>query len=1028
MKILRIYIKNLASLPEAEIDFTKPPLADSPLFLITGDTGAGKSTITDALCLAFYDETPRFKDAQADTLDGDDDIRSAADPRNFMRKGTGESLSQVDFVGDDSKTYRAEWYAYRAYKKPDGKLQDTRRTLYKKMAGGVFEPLTEKKNEFDAQIQQLTGFDFKRFVRSVLLAQNQFSKFLFANKDEKSAILQMLTNTDIYEKVSRKIFEKFSVVKTELNLLTQQIASQPVVNDENIAAERDKLTKLIAESASADEKLAAANAKLEQKKRLVELVETLKHRKNDLATASTDFCRCLSLLENLKKQISDNAADIARCREDYDKAAVHKDVYDNIQTIDSQINALIDGVKNAALLEKKSTATKREIENLKTQLSNLAAQSAAAESQLKDSENKLKTAEKLYNNFDIDGLNTLKSKHSKLSGNVEAVKEVFVNITNCNDALVAVRQKLKTLQDEASVDNALIVKLEEESKRLEIEYNILNDSYNKQMLAVSANLKKLRLQLVDNEECPLCGSKHHPYASQMPEALDVALNTAKENLAAKKLEADAVRQRLGKLQGAVNEKNTQIHRLTNTDIPKAENELQHVLQRKAKAYTYFGTELQRDFTDLSEEVFVATVAEILAEYNQRANILDVQYQQLKKSFDGARKDFDAKNRAFVAAKDAMSKTENVLAVKNTELSNIVDNIANNVEKRSAYCESLQKYIPTISKISADIEALADIKLSSDNAAKHFADLGKELEQKTKNDENLRRILEGCNAVEPLQKMFPDAAPLPHTATTPLSQLPNIFASLLEKSKMLTAQIRETESQLLSSKKEISDADTIETLSNALKACKMEADSLKSQIGGTQSRIKQLEADKAAYDRMIADRNVRQKDYDDWNALNNAIGSRDGKLLRNFAQIHTLRILLHNADRRLSGLTNKYRLCCGGDSLAILVDDLEMGTRRPVSTLSGGESFMVSLSLALGLSDMMQGGRGSEMLFIDEGFGTLDNQSLNSVLSMLQKLHSQGRKVGIISHVPELAERIDAQILVRKCGGDNTRSEVIVASC
>ena len=97
-----------------------------------------------------------------------------------------------------------------------------------------------------------------------------------------------------------------------------------------------------------------------------------------------------------------------------------------------------------------------------------------------------------------------------------------------------------------------------------------------------------------------------------------------------------------------------------------------------------------------------------------------------------------------------------------------------------------------------------------------------------------------------------------------------------------------------------------------------------------------------------------------------------------------------------------------------------------STLSGGESFMVSLALALGLSDMMQGGRGSDMLFIDEGFGTLDYQSLNAVLVMLQKLHLQGRKVGIISHVPELEERIDAKILVRKCTGDNTRSEVIIS--
>lgn len=1028
MKILRIYIKNLASLPEATVDFTTPPLADSPLFLICGDTGAGKSTITDALCLAFYGETPRFKDAQADSLDGVDDIRTADDPRNFMRKGTGESVSQVDFVGDDSCYYRAEWYAYRAYKKPEGKLQDTRRTLYVKNKNGIFEPLTEKKNEFDEKIQQLTGFDFNRFVRSVLLAQNQFSRFLYANKDEKSAILQMLTDTGIYEKVSQKIYEKYSAVKKELEIYTKNIASQPEVTDETIAAEREKLALVVAESTSADEKLAAAIAKLEQKKRLVELANTLKLRKSDLAAASSEFCRSLFLLETLKKQIADNAEDIARCREDYDKAAVHKEIFNNIQTIDSQIDILIDCVKNADTLSMKSDITKRDILTLKSNLSQSVARQAAAEIQLKNADAQQKTAEKLYNDFDIEALDKLKNKHSILSGCIGTAKNIFENITRCNGVLDALRQKLKTLQDEASADNELITKIEEKSKSLEIEYNALNDSYNRQMLAVSANLKKMRSQLVDGQECPLCGSKHHPYVSQLPEVLDSVMKTVKDNLAAKKLEADTARQQLGKLQGAVNEKNTQINRLVATDIPNAEGELQHLFQRKSKAYAYFGNELQRDFSGLDEEMFIENISNILAEYKQRANVLDAKYQQLKKCFDNTRSEFDSKNRAFVSAKDALARTESELAVKNTVLANVTANITANDATRASLVASLEKLIPNIANHSADVAALADIKLCYNNAAKKFADLGTQLEQLTKTGENLHRILDGCDAAQHLQKMFPDAAPSPHAATITLPQLPNLLASLYEKSKLLSSQIAETEHTLLTSKKDVADTDTIETLSNDLKERKMEADALKSQIGGAQSRIKQLETEKAAYDRLVADRNARQKDYDEWNSLNNAIGSANGKLLRNYAQIHTLRILLRNADRRLSGLTNKYRLCCGGESLAILVDDIEMGTRRPASTLSGGESFMVSLSLALGLSDMMQGGRGSEMLFIDEGFGTLDNQSLNAVLSMLQKLNAQGRKVGIISHVPELSERIDAQILVRKCGGDNTSSEVIVRRC
>jgi len=1025
MKILKINILNLASLTEATIDFTVPPLADSPLFLICGDTGAGKSTITDAICLAFYGDTPRFKDLQSDDFENEDNIKTA-DARNIMRKGTSEAMSKVEFFADDGNVYTAEWYAAR--KKTDGTLRDIRRTLSRKTKNGDFETVTEKKTEFTEMIQRLTGYDFNRFIRSVMLAQNQFSKFLFATRDEKSAILQMLTNTDIYEKISKRVFEKYSAVKAELNALSKNIENQEVVTNNDISSAQENLAKLTAESTAFDAKLAAIAAKLEAKKRIVELQETLTNRQTQLTATSADFCRSLSLLEALETQIRDNADVIASCRQDYDKASENKVLYDNIQTVDSQIDAMVDGIKNAAILDQKSVATKSEIQKLKAQLSQSVAQSAAAENALAVTQNKLTISEKQYNDFDVDSLTAMKTKHTKLIEQVGRIKDVFADIRRSAETLNALRQQLKQLQDAAVADNALIINLEGESKRLAIEYNALNDNYNKQLLAASANLKQLRLHLVDNEPCPLCGSTHHPYAAQSSAALDAVLQAAKENLNAKKSETDSVRERLAKLQGAAKERNAQIERLANSEIPKADDLLNHSMQRKAKAYAYFGAELQRDFGGLEEDDFIVAVNDILAALNQRAQALDVKYQQLKKQFDAARTDFDAKNRAFNAAKDSKSKTESVLAVKNTELANIAANIESNLLTRNNLVLSLQKYFPTIEAHAADIVTLQKIKADSDSAAKNFIDLGKQLETLTKKADDLQRILDGCDAVKKLKETFPDAAPTPHTATVALTQLPNLFASLLEKSKMLSAQIAETQAKLQLQLQSDDATETVESLSTSLTACKTDCDALKSRIGESKSKIEHLQNTKATYERLVADRAARQKDYDDWLSLYNAVGSSDGKRLRNLAQIHTLRILLHNADKRLTGLTRKYRLCCGGDSLAILVDDLEMGVRRPVSTLSGGESFMVSLALALGLSDMMQGGRGSEMLFIDEGFGTLDAQSLNSVLVMLQKLHLQGRKVGIISHVPELEERIDAKILVRKCSGDNTRSEVVVKSC
>jgi chromosome segregation ATPase len=271
------------------------------------------------------------------------------------------------------------------------------------------------------------------------------------------------------------------------------------------------------------------------------------------------------------------------------------------------------------------------------------------------------------------------------------------------------------------------------------------------------------------------------------------------------------------LQGAVKEKIAQINRLTKTDIPKAEETLNHSIQRKAKAYAYYGGELERDFNGLNEEDFVAAVNDILTALNQRAQALDVKYQQLKKQFDAARADFDAKNRAFNAAKDSKSKTESVLAVKNTELANIAANIESNALTRNNLVLSLQKYFPTIEAHAADIVALQKIKTDSDTAAKGYADLGKKLESLTKNADNLQRILDGCDAVKKLKEMFPDAAPTPHTATVALTQLPNVFASLLEKSKMLADQISETQAKLLQQSQSDEAAETVDSLSASLTA-------------------------------------------------------------------------------------------------------------------------------------------------------------------------------------------------------------------
>jgi exonuclease SbcC len=164
--------------------------------------------------------------------------------------------------------------------------------------------------------------------------------------------------------------------------------------------------------------------------------------------------------------------------------------------------------------------------------------------------------------------------------------------------------------------------------------------------------------------------------------------------------------------------------------------------------------------------------------------------------------------------------------------------------------------------------------------------------------------------------------------------------------------------------------------------------------------------------------ILEREADKWKRLNDIFGSADGKRFKQITQSYILMQLLENANYYLRQFTTRYELTAQPGSLVILITDREDNdVSRPSNTLSGGESFMVSLALALGLSSLNRNSFTPDTLFIDEGFGTLSSDSLNTVIETLEVLHSMGnRRVGIISHVNELHERIATRIEVKKRAG------------
>lgn len=224
-----------------------------------------------------------------------------------------------------------------------------------------------------------------------------------------------------------------------------------------------------------------------------------------------------------------------------------------------------------------------------------------------------------------------------------------------------------------------------------------------------------------------------------------------------------------------------------------------------------------------------------------------------------------------------------------------------------------------------------------------------------------------------------------------------------------------------------DADaTVEGLMLLIDRLRVEAKEKDEALGRLRERLRSDEESRRLLADTARETEVARRDYEAWARLHALFGSSDGKRFRNIAQSYVLRQLLLGANHYLGQLTGRYELVCQPGSLTILLRDHDAGdVTRPTTTLSGGECFLVSLSLALGLSSLSRAGMGMDILFIDEGFGTLDGTYLSTVMDTLERLHQMGgKRVGIISHVESLKERLTTQIQVLPESGTLSRVSVV----
>lgn len=480
MRIAAIRGKNLASLEDPFVlDFTAEPLQSAGIFAITGPTGSGKSTLLDALCLALFDSVPRIQNAENVAMsDMGGKTINQKDSRTVLRKGAVEGYAEVDFVSLSGESIRSRWSVRRAGNKSNGTLQATELQV-KNLSSGT--DLQGTKKELLAAVSQLIGLTFEQFTRTVLLAQGDFATFLKADKHEKAALLEKLTGTDIYSRISMTIFEKTKAVGLEYKAIADKI------NDIELLTEEQRLT-FATERQALENKLKESELQLKTIETKIKWLEEKTRMERTVADAVTAW-------ERAKNAIAE-----ARPRFDYmkesDSVQAIRDTFTSLQAANKQL-----ADNQLAIKEKKA--------NLET----VKKQSEEAEKQSAHWENEQTKVEEAWKKFEPD---------------VQRAQTLDIQTDNARKNETEARKEYEKALADVDKINKNIRQLTTERSDRQVKLDAERARFSK---LLHADVARLKTQLRDGEPCPVCGSTHHP-AGQTTET------TALEKMAAEWTDCD----------------------------------------------------------------------------------------------------------------------------------------------------------------------------------------------------------------------------------------------------------------------------------------------------------------------------------------------------------------------------------------------------------------------------------------------------------------------------------------------------------
>ena len=953
MRIHTIRLANLNALTGTwEIDLDHPAYNDN-IYALTGPTGAGKTTILDAISLALYGRTPRL-------------ARIGKAGNEIMSRHSGTCHAEITFSTRTGR-YRSHWSQHRARRKAGGELQNPKHELADAESG---ELLATGLKDVAAAIERLTGMDYQRFTRAMLLAQGDFAAFLRAAPDERAPLLEQITGTEIYSRISIAVHERLrDALEQQRQLATETAGITPLD-----AATHTALTQ---ESAALQKQLAALATRQQQ-------TAAALARAQNIAELTAELAR-------LDEQHTAHQAALARFAPERERLAAAQSAAlldADYARLDTLRRAQQQNSRALAALDEQAPALARAHETANQALT-------AASARVHSEKQRLAAAQPRWQQTRAYD-HTLRHQREQLA----TLEQSAAAHTAAQTALAAAEKHAAAAHENSAradvarkkTETALAAHLQ---GRLLREYRAEKDNILRELAYHQriADLEQQRAHLHDGEPCPLCGATAHPYAHELPAKPD-DLTARLETLDTYIKRAETLGEQHENAQRALasaREKQQQTENTLALAAEKARNSAVHAEQHAALQQTYAQT--------------LAARQALLANRDPDAEETAQQHAiaEAEAAMEKARDTCQTAQTAAAANQQQRAQLHARLTAQQQELQTAEQQFA----AALGMCSEIAAPSPAgrSPQRGRDGEGVDDVpcapKISTFSISDH----------------------PHSNTSSRAATTFPDeaawqAARLPAATREALARQ---AAALDQQTLTLHTRQQDRAARFATLTAQSADDPDTATLQARQEADEHTRQQHQQTLASNQHRLAEHER---ARERLAAQQQAIEKQTAEtrrWQNLHELIGAADGKKYRNYAQSLTFASVIAQANRQLVQLSDRYLLTADpARPLELnIIDNYQGGETRSAKNLSGGESFIVSLALALGLAQMSGENMQIDTLFLDEGFGTLDEETLDSALETLAQLRTHGKHIGIISHVAALTERIATRIQITPQNGGNS---------